>query len=304
MLKIESPAKINLTLEVLGKRPDGFHEIRSLMQTIDLCDSVTIEEHRTRGHIEMHSDTMGCPVDEKNLVWQAVQLLRDATGFDLGLSITIQKRIYVAGGLGGGSSNAGTVLRALVDRYQLDIDSQSLFALASRIGSDVPFFLVGGTALATGRGEKIEEVEQLPQSVFVLANPRVSVETRRVYESKTLAEQIINRRISGNASAHFLEHIASPDRWRFMTNDLQAPARSLYPAIDELLTTFAAMGIEQPMLAGSGGTVFANIGSLERGEALVSRLKLAGFSALTCHSIDHRQFERLALGDSSSCMPV
>ncbi|MBN1593257.1 MAG: 4-(cytidine 5'-diphospho)-2-C-methyl-D-erythritol kinase, partial [Candidatus Coatesbacteria bacterium] len=139
MLKIESPAKLNLVLEVLGKRPDGFHEIRSVMQTIDLCDEIIIEEHPASNHIELHTDKMACPVDEKNLVWFAVQLLREKTSFDKGLQITINKHIPIGGGLGGGSSNSGTVILALVHNYALKISDADLWRIAGRIGSDVAF---------------------------------------------------------------------------------------------------------------------------------------------------------------------
>ena len=157
VLKIRSPAKLNLVLEVLGERADGYHEVRTVMQSIDLCDEISIEGHSLAGHLELHTNVMSCPVDEKNLVWQAIHWLREATGLEEGFVITIDKSIPVSAGLGGGSSNAGAVLAALVARYKLNVGHGVLRQTASRIGSDVPFFLVGGTSHATGRGEIVAE---------------------------------------------------------------------------------------------------------------------------------------------------
>jgi len=297
MLKLRSPAKINLVLEVLRKRPDDYHDIRSVMQSIGLCDQITIEEHPIARHFELHTDTMSCPVDEKNLVWQAICWLREATGFDTGLAVTIEKRIPIGGGLGGGSSNAGTVLSALVARYGLDIDRKDLFRIASRIGSDVSFFLVGGTALATERGEIVRKAPDLPQTAFVLANPNFSVDTAKVYAALRPREMAADGRDpTENACAAFLDHPHGPKRWELMKNDLQPAARRLYPRIDEVLAMFSALGIDRAMLSGSGATVFAPVASLDAGKELVVRLETAGFWATTCESADARLFSEWQIG--------
>ena len=299
MLKIKSPAKLNLVLEVLRRRPDDYHDIRTVMQSIDLCDSITIEEHPTAGHIELHTDMMACPVDERNLIWQAVHYLRDATGFDVGLAITIEKRIPIGGGLGGGSSNAGTVLLALVGQYGLDISRADLNRTASRIGSDVAFFLIGGTAVATGRGESVEEVPELPRTGFVLANPGVFVKTGQVYANLDLGEKNNERWSARNASERFLSQSGGPICWEFMLNDLQPAARRLYPRIEEVFEIFSALGVRHAMLSGSGETVFAPLKSLDEGNELVIRLQTAGFWAAACESMDRSQFHRSVFPDSN-----
>ena len=299
MLKIKSPAKLNLVLEVLRRRPDGYHEVRTVMQSIDLCDSITIEEHPTVGHIELHTDMMACPVDERNLVWQAVHWLRDATGFDVGLAITIEKRIPIGGGLGGGSSNAGTVLLALVGQYGLDISRADLNRIAGRIGSDVAFFLVGGTALSTGRGEIVEEVPELPRTAFVLANPGVFVKTGQVYASLNLGKRKGEHRSAGAASERFLSQLSEPIRWELMHNDLQPAARRLFPRVDEVFEVFSALDVKHAMLSGSGATVFAPVESLDDGNELVIRLQTAGFWAASCESMDRSQFHRCIFPNSN-----
>jgi len=296
MLRIKSPAKINLVLEVLRKRMDGYHDVRTVMQSIDLCDEISIEEQLVAGHLEIHTDTMSCPVDEKNLVWQAIYWLRDATGFDVGLAVTIEKRIPIGGGLGGGSSNAGAVLLALVARYGLEISHDDLHRIASRIGSDVPYFLVGGTALATGRGEIVQETPDLPKTAFVLAKPGISVNTARVYADLRLRKTADKRASTKNACAAFLNHPHGPKRWELMKNDLEPVARRLYPRIDEVFALFSALGIDRAMLSGSGATVFAPVASLDAGKELVMRLETAGFWAATCESINRRQFSECQMG--------
>lgn len=290
MLKIRSPAKLNLVLEVLGERADGYHEIRTVMQSIDLCDEISIEEHPLAGHLELHTNTMRCPVDEKNLVWQAIHWLREATGFEKGLVITIDKNIPVSAGFGGGSSNAGAVLAALVKRYRLNVTQSVLHQTASRIGSDVSFFLVGGTVLATGRGEIVAEATQLAKTSFILACPSILVETRKVYRGLRLASTPAKATSPANACASFLAHINQPECWEMMKNDLEAPARQLYPSIDEVFEMLSALGVKHAMLSGSGGAVFAPVESPDVATKLAIRLNTAGFWSRTCESMDRAEF--------------
>jgi len=293
MLTVQSPAKINLTLEVLAKRPDDYHEIRSVMQTVDLCDSIEIDENGAAARIEIHTNQMACPVDEKNLVWQAVHWLREETGFDLGLSFRIEKRIPIGGGLGGGSSNAASVLNALCAGYSLEMGRDALIRIASRIGSDVPFFLLGGTALATGRGEVLHDTHQLPESHFVVCNPGFPADTGRVYGSSILREAIGRRDVDENLSERFLAHIRKPDLFKYMCNDLQGPALGLYPRIRELLEFFSELGVPNAMLSGSGSTVFAPVASSEEGELTVRKLEMAGYFARCCKSIGREAAPRV-----------
>ncbi len=171
-LTITAPAKLNLTLEVLWKRNDGYHEIRSVMQSIDLCDTLHFEVGEG---ISFKCDMEGWSA-EASLVSRAVQLMKEAAG-DKGASITIEKRIPLLSGLGGDSSDAAAVLRGLNELWRLNLSPEKLRELAAQLGSDVFFFLQGGTALVEGRGERVTPLPSLPETWVVLVVPDVPVET-------------------------------------------------------------------------------------------------------------------------------
>ena len=184
MLKIMAPAKINLTLEVLGKRPDGFHEIRSVMQTVSLCDVLSFNEaDKTKIQCDMPGWTEG-----ESLVSRAVNLLRDATDCTRGVVIDITKKIPLMSGLGGDSSDVAAVLKGLNEIWKLELSLERLSGIAAELGSDVTFFLQGGTALAEGRGEVITPLPSLPEMWVVMVVPDVPVQdnkTARMYQSLT-----------------------------------------------------------------------------------------------------------------------
>ena len=184
MLTISAPAKINLTLEVLGKRPDGFHEIRSVMQTVNLCDVLTFSEaDKTTIHCDMPDWTEG-----GSLVSRAVSLLRDATGYTRGVAIDITKKIPLMSGLGGDSSDAAATLIGLNEIWELGLSLEKQSTMAAELGSDVTFFLQGGTALAAGRGESITPLPPLQKIWAVLVVPDVPAQegkTTRMYQSLT-----------------------------------------------------------------------------------------------------------------------
>ncbi|HEY41666.1 MAG TPA: 4-(cytidine 5'-diphospho)-2-C-methyl-D-erythritol kinase [Dehalococcoidia bacterium] len=169
MLTIEAPAKLNLTLEVLGKRPDGYHEIRSVVQTIDLCDRL----HFQAGNRTEYKSSMLEWVAEDSLVSKAVTLLKDATGCTSGVSIEVEKHIPLLSGLGGDSSDAAAVLVGLNRLWELDLSQERLLGLAAELGSDVALFLHGGTALIEGRGEVVTPLLPLSGAWFVLVLPGV-----------------------------------------------------------------------------------------------------------------------------------
>src|SRR5215831_14410834 len=177
-IALRASAKVNLSLEVLGKRPDGFHEIASVMHAVDLADRLTLEAAPT---VSFHADDPELPTDEGNLVVRAAALLREAAGVEAGAKIELRKRIPVAAGLGGGSSDAAAALWGLSRLWGLGWSRARLAELAVRLGMDVPFFLGPGPALATGRGERLEPLGRMGGYALVLVNPGVSVSTREVY---------------------------------------------------------------------------------------------------------------------------
>lgn len=178
-LKLNAYAKVNLSLDVLGRRPDGYHEVETVLHTLELHDTVVLRE--SEGGIRVMCDHRRVPSDEQNLVFRTAQLLRDAAGSLRGVEIEIRKRIPPASGLGGGSSDAAVTLLGLAQMWKLRLDHSQLLELAGQVGSDVPFFLVGGAALATGRGERLRYLPTLPTTWVVVVCPDVEVSTAWAY---------------------------------------------------------------------------------------------------------------------------
>src|SRR3989441_8292091 len=174
-LHLNAYAKVNLTLNVVGARSDGYHEIESVMHTIALHDSITLREAGTG--VEVLVTDSEVPNDHRNLVVRAAQLLREAFGVERHVQIELVKRIPAAAGLGGGSSDAAGTLLGLAQLWELRLDGRELMALATKLGSDVPFFLEGGAAVARGRGERLTFLPPLPTTWIVLARPQVAVPT-------------------------------------------------------------------------------------------------------------------------------
>lgn len=178
-LHLNAYAKVNLTLNVLGERGDGFHEIESVMHTIALHDSVTLRE--AGAGVEVVVSNGDAPNDHRNLVVRAAQLLRETFRVDRNVQIELTKRVPAAAGLGGGSSDAAVTLLGLVQMWKLRLDGRELLALAGKLGSDVPFFLEGGAVVARGRGERLSYLPPLPTTWLVVARPRAEVKTEWAY---------------------------------------------------------------------------------------------------------------------------
>ncbi len=178
-LTLNAYAKVNLTLDVRGRRPDGYHDVETVLHTLELHDTVVLRE--AEEGIRVVCDHRRVPSDEQNLVFRTAQLVRDVCGVPRGVEIELRKRIPPASGLGGGSSDAAVTLLGLAQLWKLRLDHGQLVELASQLGSDVPFFLVGGAALATGRGERLRFLPTLPTTWVVVACPEVEVSTAWAY---------------------------------------------------------------------------------------------------------------------------
>lgn len=184
-LHLNAYAKVNLTLDVLAERSDGYHDIESVMHTIALHDSITLREAGAGVELSVHDGSV--PNDTRNLVVRTAQLLRETFGVERGVQIELTKRIPVAAGLGGGSSDAAVTLLGLVQMWKLRLDGRELLGLAMKLGADVPFFLEGGAALARGRGERLMLLPPLPTTWVVLARPQVEVATAWAYKQLGVA---------------------------------------------------------------------------------------------------------------------
>ncbi len=263
-----SPAKINLTLEVLGKRPDGYHEIESIIQPVNLFDEVRVSLKGGEG-IEIESRGLGIPKGEGNLAWRAASLFLKESGLKFRVEIFIEKRIPIGAGLGGGSGNAAAVLVSM-NRLTRVFSEDELIKLSPILGADVPFFIRSRTALVMGIGEKLTLINNFPLFHYVLLNPGFEVSTKRIYElwdemrDKGLAPCDKGNTGKGHLYNSSVDPVAKSEntislfrKGEFpLRNDLEKSALSLYPEIRPLKELLLGMGAGAVSMSGSGPTVF------------------------------------------------
>ena len=264
-------AKINLTLDVLGKRPDGYHDLKSVMQTISIRDDIEIDIGTGKPWV-LHCSNETIPTDERNLAWKAASVFFDATGIDPdGIEIRITKRIPTEAGLGGGSADAGAVLRALNRHYEYPFSVLALAELGEKVGSDVPFCTLCGTALVEGRGERLQKLPDMPDCCFVVCKPSFSSSTPQLY--KMLDESTIAKRPD-----HQAMHSA------LLAGDLLGVANNLCNVFDPLVTQdhlelnyiksiFNSYGSIGQQMTGSGSAVFAIVSEFEHAAVICNMLK-------------------------------
>lgn len=266
-LLIKSPAKINLRLEVLARRSDGYHNIRSVMVPIDLSDVLHIaltDDDR----IEVSCSRADLPVDDKNLAYRAGLLILQAIGKRRGFQIRIEKRIPVGAGLGGGSSNAASTLLGLNKLLGSHLTHSDLMKMATKLGADVPFFVLGRPALATGIGERLEELAGLPRFWFLLVYPGISVSTRWAYERLNL--WLTNPRDHINMPA-FSWDISNLGR--FLQNDLEKAVVEKHPILQWIKQRLLGVGAAASLMSGSGSTVYGLFSLREEAKRAYQQLK-------------------------------
>ncbi|OGN99972.1 MAG: 4-(cytidine 5'-diphospho)-2-C-methyl-D-erythritol kinase [Chloroflexi bacterium RBG_13_52_12] len=275
MVTVTAPAKINLTLEILRKRPDGFHEIRSVLQTIDLCDTLYVESGEG---VSFQCDMEGWSAD-KSLVTKAVVLLRESTGCKKGAEIKIEKHIPLMSGLGGDSSNAAAVLCALNDLWGLNLPPEKLAELAAKLGSDVAFFLRGGTALAAGRGEKITPLPPIGRMWLVLVVPDTPVETGKT--GRMYANLKPSCFTDGDITKMLVEalHKGKPFRPSMLFNTFENIAFEDFNIKQIYVEHLIKLGALHVHLAGSGPALFTMFQDQARTEDIYRRCKSQGMKA-------------------------
>lgn len=249
-IELLSPAKVNLRLEVLRRRGDGYHEIRTILQRISLSDRLRISLKREQG-ISVITDSPRLPVDEGNLAYRAASSLLEEAEASVGVEVYIQKRIPISSGLGGGSSNAASTLMGLNRILKLNFSKGRLMEIGARIGADIPFFILERTAMATGIGEKLEPLEIRPSIWLVLVNPGWEVSTRWAYEG--LNFKLTKRPIHIKLPPFFSDigQVA-----HILHNDLESVTISAYPEIDGMKAELLSQGAVGSLMTGSGPTVF------------------------------------------------
>lgn len=284
-LKIASYAKINWTLDVLFKREDGYHELRTIYQTVSLHDQLRLTE--TSDAIKIHCDDSRVPCDSTNLAYKAALALREATNISKGARIHIEKRIPVAAGLGGGSSNAAATLVALIRLWQVKIDERELIRIAASLGSDVPFFLTGGTALGVGRGEEVYPIEEVHCGELLLVNPGFAVATREAYGklarlTRSEAPSIIPFSLMAAKGIRELPLAAR--------NDLEEPVLAAYPEIAEVKRRLMSLGARHALMSGSGATVFGVFDNSQVTGQALTELRASGYWTESVRTVDRQEY--------------
>lgn len=292
-LTVPAYAKVNLGLEVLGVRADGYHELRTLFQTIALHDDVTLWPRR--GRDRLWCDHPGVPQDETNLALRAVAALRRHAGIKAGVGVGIRKRIPVAGGLGGGSSNAAAVLLALDRLWELGLGVAGLTPLARRLGADVPYFLVGGTALGLARGDEVYPVQRQIRSPLVVVDPGLPVSTPKVFAR-------VDAGLTPRENSHSII--------RFILMDLQGKPRFFSPLVNELEPyaleevpelarriarirgILSREGSQFSSLSGSGSAFFGLFSDARRAQGARRALQIEGFTAFSSRTLSLDQYRR------------
>ena len=271
---LRASAKVNLVLEVLGKRPDGYHELSTVMQAVDLFDRLTVEAAAT---ITLETSEPALPTDDRNLVVRAARLLQEAAGIKAGARIVLDKRIPLAAGLGGGSSDAAATLLGLNRLWGLRWRRERLVELAVKLGMDVPFFLGRGRALGTSRGEVLSALPGVGGYALVLVNPGMGLSTQEVYGRVPpgwRAESDGTKRMLDALKKRNVVRVAGA-----LTNHLEYWVEPAMPVIGRMKAALFAAGALGAAMSGSGPTVFGLARSLDQARQIQRRVNRGGWSA-------------------------
>lgn len=247
-----APAKVNLFLEVLGRRPDGYHEIATLLVAVTLYDTLEFKEE-AGGETRIETDDPSLPAGPDNLIWRAADALRRHAGRLGGFRVQLRKRIPAAAGLGGGSSDAAATLLALNKLWRLGLSLMELQTIAAEVGSDVPFFVTDGAAWCTGRGERVEPVAILRPLWLVLACPRSGLSTAEVYKHVRVPENpVVGQDVRRALACGEVDKLAG-----LLHNQLEAATKELCPEVGAVLDRLARLGVPGRLVSGSGSSTFA-----------------------------------------------
>ena len=272
-------SKVNLGLDVLRRRDDGYHEVRMIMQTLKLCDELYFEETQKKEiRIVCNSENLEC--DENNLIYKAARLIMDEAGIDRGLDIRLKKNIPIAAGMAGGSSDAAATLVVLNKMFGIDFDIAKLKEMGVKIGADVPYCIEGGTQLSEGIGEKLTRLKDAPQCFVVVAKPHIGVSTKYVYENlhvETIkTHPNIDAMLKGIDAGDLIE-ISS-----HMENILENVTEKKYPVIAMLKSKLKSMGALNSLMSGSGPTVFALFDEKDKADKACEAVLDTGEVAFGC----------------------
>lgn len=269
-MRLQAFAKINLGLDVLGKREDGYHEVRMIMQTIRMYDQLDMRKSVEPG-IHLTTNKKYIPVDENNLVWRAAKLMMDTCGIMEGVSIHLHKVIPVAAGMAGGSSDAAATLVGMNRLFHCGLSKEKLMELGVQIGADVPYCVLRGTALAEGIGEKLTVLPPMPDCWILIGKPGISVSTKYVYTTLDLNTDTVHPDIDGMKKA--LEDRNLYGITERMGNVLQDVTIPAYPEVERIKEQMKTLGAVNAMMSGSGPTVFGLFDDREKAKQAYARLR-------------------------------
>lgn len=274
-LQLKALGKINLGLDVLGKRENGYHDVRMVMQTLYLYDTVTLIKEETDG-IEIESNLYFLPKDENNIAWRAARLLMDEFHIEGGIRIVLEKHIPVAAGMAGGSSNAAAVLYGMNRMYELGLSQQELMDRGVTLGADVPYCIMRGTVLAEGIGEILSPLPPMPRCQILIAKPPISVSTKAIYQaldSKEIEEHPDIDGIIDGLKKQDLHQVAGA-----MGNVLEDVTMEMHPVIGKIKNCMLEHGALGAMMSGSGPTVFGIYDDKNKIRTAMSRIKKQGLA--------------------------
>ena len=265
-----APAKINLTLDVLFKRDDNYHELEMVMSSVDLSDHLTFTPLK-EDIIQVFTNKAFLPVDRRNHVHQAAKLIKKEYGIHTGIRIEIEKKIPVAAGLGGGSTDAAATLRALNQIWNLNLQTEELIDLGMRVGTDVPYSIVGGTAFVSGRGENVRSIAPIPPCWIVLAKPKLSVSTKTVFRALEVEQlkyqpssRIVEKAIESNNYEEMVKHLG---------NALEQITFQRHPQLPQLKERMLRYGMDGVTMSGSGPTIIGFSQNYSRAKRVYNSLR-------------------------------
>lgn len=262
-------AKINLGLDVLGTLPNGYHEVRMVMQTVDIWDELTFE--KTASGIAISTNSEELPTDGDNLIYKAAGLMMEELGIKGGVNIDLCKNIPIAAGMAGGSADAAAAMRGICELYGLQVEDQRLMELGVRIGADVPYCIMGGTALAEGIGERLTELPSPPDCWLVVAKPDINVSTKYVYEHLDAVGDFSHPDIDGMITA--LKEGSLEGIVKRLGNVLEQVTVEAYPIVDDIKNGLRASGALGTLMSGSGPTVFGIFQDREQADTAALQLE-------------------------------
>ena len=274
-LRYKAMAKINLGLDVLRRRPDGYHEVKMVMQTVGIHDVLTMQKLEA-DEIRVATDKEELPADESNLIWKAARRMKDTFGISGGVSVTLEKNIPIAAGMAGGSTDAAATIAGMNELFELGLTMEQMQQVGVKIGADVPYCLMGGTALSEGIGEILTKLPDVPDAYLVIAKPDINVSTKFVYENLHANELQYHPDIDGMTDAirdGDLKGIT--DR---MGNVLETVTVKEYPIIEQMKEFLKKQGAMNALMSGSGPTVFGIFEGEEAAKRAYEAMLAAGFT--------------------------